>query len=229
MVANIYHGKKKRTAYRVWLSEVMLQQTQVQTVIPYYLRFLTKFPNVTALANASLDDVLHAWAGLGYYSRARNLHKTAILIRDKFHGKFPTSLESMIALPGIGRSTASAILAFCDQQTLPILDGNVKRVLSRLHAISTVPQKNEKELWLLAQHYTPEKTDIIDYTQAIMDLGAMICTRHSPKCTECPVAQECLAYTRNETALYPVKAVKKSLPIKKIFLMVLINKKMKFS
>jgi len=217
--------QKKRTAYRVWLSEVMLQQTQVQTVIPYYLRFLKKFPNVTALANASLDDVLHAWAGLGYYSRARNLHKTAIMIRDEFHGEFPTSLESMIALPGIGRSTASAILAFSDQQALPILDGNVKRVLSRLHAIATVPQKSEKELWLLAQRYTPEKDHIIDYTQAIMDLGATICTRHLPKCAHCPVAEECIAYKRHETSLYPIKPEKNTLPTKKIFLIVLMNKK----
>jgi A/G-specific adenine glycosylase len=219
--------QKNRTAYRVWLSEIMLQQTQVQTVIPYYHRFLEKFPNVIELADAPLDEVLQLWAGLGYYTRARNLYKTAIIIRDKYQGKFPKNLADMIALPGIGRSTASAILAFSQKQALPILDGNVKRVLTRLHAIADFPGKPdvEKKLWALATHYTPDKENIIDYTQAIMDLGATICTRTKPKCDQCPIADECIAFAKNQMQLYPAKSPKKSLPIKKIFFIVCVNNK----
>lgn len=219
--------QKNRTAYRVWLSEIMLQQTQVKTVIPYYLRFLEKFPTMIDLANAPLDNILHLWAGLGYYTRARNLHKTAVIIRDQYQGKFPKILDEIVALPGIGRSTASAILAFSQKQTLPILDGNVKRVLTRLHAIAEFPGKShvEKQLWELATQYTPGKEDIVDYTQAIMDLGATICTRTRPKCDICPASKECIAFAKNETSLYPIKVTKKSLPIKKIFFIVLVNKK----
>lgn len=218
--------QKNRTAYRVWISEIMLQQTQVQTVIAYYLRFLERFPTVGDLAHATLDDVLHLWAGLGYYTRARNLHKAAGIIRDTYHGQLPKTLEEMVALPGIGRSTASAILAFSHKQALPILDGNVKRILTRLHAIAHWPGKStiEKQLWTLATHYTPESKHIVDYTQAIMDLGATICVRSSPKCHICPVSQECIAFAKNEMGLYPVKSPKKILPTKKIFFIVLRNK-----
>ncbi len=219
--------QKHRTSYRVWISEIMLQQTQVQTVVPYYLDFLEKFPTVIDLANASLDNVLQSWAGLGYYSRARNCHKTAIIIRDDYAGRFPTSLEEMVALPGIGRSTASAILAFSQKQALAILDGNVKRVLTRYNAIAGFSGKPEVEklLWNLASQYTPGKDDIINYTQAIMDLGATICTRSSPKCSACPVSEECLALARGEVLLYPEKPIKKSLPTKTIFFIVLVNNK----
>lgn len=219
--------QKNRNAYRVWLSEIMLQQTQVKTVIPYYLKFLEKFPNVIELANAPLDDVLQLWAGLGYYTRARNLHKTAIIIRDQYQGEFPETLEAMMTLPGIGRSTASAILAFSQKQALPILDGNVKRVLTRLHAIAEWPGKPQVEtkLWELATHYTPSSKNIVNYTQAIMDLGATICTRSSPKCNECPISNECSAFATNSTSFYPAKATKKILPIKEIFFIVLMNKK----
>ncbi len=227
------HGRKNLPwqrnldAYSVWLSEIMLQQTQVQTVIPYYSRFLEKFPSVTDLANATLDEVLQLWAGLGYYTRARNLHKAAIIIRDDYQGEFPNSLESMMLLPGVGRSTASAILAFSQRQSLPILDGNVKRVLTRLHGISEFPGKAdvEKKLWQLATHYTPGEKDIVHYTQAIMDLGATICTRSQPKCNDCPAKNQCIAFANNATSLYPVKSPKKSLPIKKIFFIVLVNAK----
>lgn len=216
-----------QTAYSIWLSEIMLQQTQVKTVIPYYLKFIEIFPDVITLANASLDDILALWAGLGYYTRARNLHKTAIIIRDHYHGIFPKTLEQMIELPGIGRSTASAILAFSEKQVLPILDGNVKRVLTRLHTINGSPTKPEveKKLWQLAASYTPSSRYIKDYTQAIMDLGATICTRSSPKCNECPVSAECLAFKENQVSLYPQKSTKKILPVKSIYFILLKNNK----
>lgn len=219
--------QKDKTAYRVWISEIMLQQTQVKTVIPYYLRFMEAFPDVNSLANAPLDSVLTLWAGLGYYTRARNLHKTALIIQNNYHGKFPSDVEKMIELPGIGRSTASAILAFSEKQALTILDGNVKRVLARLHAVSGWPGKPdvEKQLWQLAETYTPTSRYIVDYTQAIMDLGATLCTRSKPKCTECPVSNVCLAFKNDETALYPHPSPKKSLPTKRIFFLLLKNQK----
>lgn len=219
--------QKNKTAYRVWISEIMLQQTQVKTVIPYYLKFMEIFPDVTTLANAPLDNILALWAGLGYYTRARNLHKTAIIIQDQYQGKFPSTLEQMVALPGIGKSTASAILAFSEKQALPILDGNVKRVLTRLHAVNGWPGKPEieKQLWQLATSYTPTSRYIVDYTQATMDLGATICTRSSPKCTECPVSNECIAFANSETALYPNRSPKKTSPIKHTFLLILKNNK----
>ena len=216
-----------KTAYCVWISEIMLQQTQVKTVIPYYLNFMEKFPDVKTLATASLDSVLSSWAGLGYYTRARNLHKTALIIQHDYHGTFPSDVEQIIALPGIGRSTASAILAFSEKQALTILDGNVKRVLARLHAISGWPGKPivTQQLWQIAETYTPTSRYIVDYTQAIMDLGATLCTRSKPKCVECPVSNECLAFAKNETALYPNPSPKKLLPTKRTFFMVLKNQK----
>ncbi|UCE89183.1 MAG: A/G-specific adenine glycosylase, partial [Pseudomonadota bacterium] len=183
-----------RTPYRVWVSEIMLQQTQVTTVIPYFERFMARFPNVTALADASLDEVLHQWTGLGYYARARNLHKAAGAMRDHHGGEFPVDFEQVLALPGIGRSTAGAILAQSHDQRHAILDGNVKRVLTRLHAIDGWPGQTtvEKQLWVLAERYTPAAR-CADYTQAIMDLGATVCRRSRPACEACPVSDDCVA------------------------------------
>ncbi|MBE9504293.1 MAG: A/G-specific adenine glycosylase, partial [Proteobacteria bacterium] len=173
------HGRKdlpwqiNRTPYRVWISEIMLQQTQVSTVIPYFERFTKKFPHVAALAEADLDEVLHLWTGLGYYARARNLHEAARQIRDRYEGAFPQDFEKVITLPGIGPSTAGAILALSANQRHAILDGNVKRVLSRYYAVEGWPGKSviEKQLWILSESQTPHER-VADYTQAIMDLGA---------------------------------------------------------
>ena len=216
-----------RSAYRVWVSEIMLQQTQVSTVLPYYTRFLETFSSVAALARAPLDEVLHLWAGLGYYSRARNLHKTANIVYHEYHASFPTSLHEMMALPGIGRSTAGAILAFSQQQALPILDANVKRVLTRCHAIAEWPGTPvvEKKLWELATQYTPRSPDIIQYTQAIMDLGATVCTHRTPQCALCPLAELCIARKQQTIQQYPARMPKKIRPVKKTFLILLRNPK----
>ena len=181
------HGRKglpwqeNRTAYTVWLAEIMLQQTQVATVIPYYQRFLEYFPHITVLAEADIDEVLHLWSGLGYYARGRNLHRAAQVIRDEHGGVFPQSFEEVVALPGIGRSTAGAILSQAFGQRHPILDGNVKRLLSRIHAVEGWPGKApvERLLWQLASRYLPHER-MADYTQAIMDFGATLCSRHAP-------------------------------------------------
>ncbi len=182
--------------YRIWLSEIMLQQTQVSTVIPYYLRFLERFPDIVALAQAPQDDVLAHWAGLGYYTRARNLHAAAKMIADKYDGQFPHHFDDIIALPGIGRSTAAAISAFAFGQRRAILDGNVKRVLARQFGIEGYPGqlKIEATMWALAEQLLPE-TDIEIYTQSLMDLGATVCTRTRFACNECPVANTCVALT----------------------------------
>ena len=183
-----------RSAYRVWVSEIMLQQTQVATVIPYFDRFMQRFPDVLTLANAPADEVLHLWTGLGYYARARNLHRAAQVVRDEHGGIFPTGLDAVMALPGIGRSTAGAILAISAGSRHPILDGNVKRVLTRFYAIDGAPDENAtlEELWRLAEENTPAK-HVAVYTQAIMDLGATLCTRGKPRCDDCPIAHDCRA------------------------------------
>lgn len=216
--------QQQPTPYRVWVSEVMLQQTQVATVIPYFERFMKSFPNVEALANASLDEVLAHWSGLGYYSRARNLHRAAQLVRDEYNGEFPQQLEAVMALPGIGRSTAGAILALACEQHQTILDGNVKRVLSRFHAIEGWPGKREVEqrLWQLAETLTPKKRTA-DYTQAIMDLGATLCTRSKPRCEACPVSSECLAHTEGRITEFPGKKARKALPIKTVLMPIVVN------
>jgi A/G-specific adenine glycosylase len=186
--------QRDRTPYRVWVSEIMLQQTQVATVIPYYQRFMVRFPDVRALADAALDEVLHHWSGLGYYARARNLHRAAQSIRDLHGGEFPQHLESVVGLPGIGRSTAGAILALSRGERHAILDGNVKRVLARWGAVDGWPgaTRVEAALWAVSESVTPaDRAD--DYTQAIMDLGATLCTRTKPDCVPCPVAEACLA------------------------------------
>lgn len=217
--------QKKLMPYNVWVSEIMLQQTQVSTVIPYYQRFMTEFPTLQSLANAPLDQVLHLWAGLGYYSRARNLHRTAIIIANEFHGRFPKCVDTLQQLPGIGRSTAGAIAAIAMKQKAPILDGNVKRVLTRYAAIAGYPGDNQvnKELWELAEALTPDDRTG-DYTQAIMDLGATVCVRKKPLCHRCPVQNNCLAFKKNEQEEYPGKKPKKSIPTKAIYFLILKDK-----
>jgi A/G-specific adenine glycosylase len=201
--------------YPVWVSEIMLQQTQVQTVIPFYERFMASFPTVEALANADRDDVLHHWSGLGYYARARNLHRAAGVIRDEHGGRFPTDIDALMALPGIGRSTAGAILSLALDQRHPILDGNVKRVLARHAAIPGWPGKTAvaKQLWQLAEDRTPHK-NVAAYTQAIMDLGATVCTRSRPACDRCPVQADCRALLTDSIGDYPGRKPKKAKPLR---------------
>jgi len=208
--------QRKADPYHVWLSEIMLQQTQVQTVIPYYERFMTRFPDVRSLADAPLDDVLYLWTGLGYYARARNLHKTARMVRDNYNGVFPEDRAELESLPGIGRSTAAAILALSRNQAHAILDGNVKRVLARYHAVPGWPGKKnvENHLWELAQAYTPER-GAAAYTQAIMDFGATVCTRARPACDCCPVADGCEALRMGRQADFPDKKPGKDKPVRR--------------
>lgn len=187
--------QQQRTPYRVWVSEVMLQQTQVATAIPYYQRFMEHFPQVADLAAAPADEVLHLWSGLGYYSRARNLQRAAQQIVTEYAGEVPTNFDALTALPGIGRSTAGAILALACDQRYAILDGNVRRVLARCFAVEGPPNERvvEQQLWTLAEQCTPPE-QVATYTQAIMDLGATLCTRSRPRCTECPLQQICVAH-----------------------------------
>jgi len=201
--------------YRTWVSEIMLQQTQVQTVIPYFERFMERFPGVTALANAAQDEVLQHWSGLGYYARARNLHKAARVVRDEFDGEFPATLEALMALPGIGRSTAGAILSLSMGQRHPILDGNVKRVLARHEAVEGWPGKTSvaTALWEIAERNTPHDR-VADYTQAIMDLGATLCVRARPACERCPVAADCTALIKGSATLFPGRKPKKDKPLR---------------
>ncbi len=202
-----------KTPYRVWLSEIMLQQTQVATVIPYFHNYTQAFPSVIDLANADEDQVLQLWAGLGYYNRARNLHKCAQIIRDDYKGEFPQSVEELEKLPGIGRSTAGAIASLSMGLYAPILDGNVKRVLSRVFAIDSWYGNSQtlKKLWTISESLTPvENCDV--YNQAMMDLGAMVCTRSKPDCAICPVAEDCEAFNKGLTDKLPVSKPKKQLP-----------------
>lgn len=215
------HGRKDlpwqfdKTPYRVWVSEIMLQQTQVTTVIPYFLRFMQRFPDIFALAHASEDDVLHLWTGLGYYSRARNLHRTAKIICHEFAGKFPDELSALQELPGIGRSTAGAISAIAFNKHTAILDGNVKRVLTRFYGITEWPgeKKITEKLWQIAEDLTPKKR-VADYTQAIMDLGATLCKRGQPDCAHCPLQSDCIAYAKNIAKKLPASKPRKALPIR---------------
>lgn len=208
--------QQDRTPYGVWVSEIMLQQTRVTTVIPYYERFMRRFPSVARLAKASLDEVLHLWTGLGYYARARNLRETAGQIMVKYGGELPLTVEELQTLPGIGRSTAGAIVAICTDTRAPILDGNVKRVLARYFAIQGWPgdTTTAKKLWQKAETLTPDSR-VADYTQAIMDLGAMICTRSSPDCTHCPFDDSCAARATGRMEKYPGRKPPKALPVKK--------------
>lgn len=205
--------QQARTPYRVWVSEIMLQQTQVTTVIPYFERFMARFPDVAALAEAEQDEVLHLWTGLGYYARGRNLHKAARAIVAEHGGELPVEVEALAALPGIGRSTAGAIVAQSSGERAVILDGNVKRSLSRLHAVAGWPGRPavERRLWALAEHYTPHER-LPDYTQAMMDLGATLCRRGTPECRRCPFADVCVAHARGEERRFPESKPKKALP-----------------
>ncbi len=216
--------QQPRSAYRVWISEIMLQQTQVNTVIPYFERFMQRFPDIAALANADIDEVLHQWTGLGYYARARNLHKAAQQIRDQHHNQFPDNFDDVINLPGIGRSTAAAILAQAFSQRYAILDGNVKRVLTRLHVIEGWPgnKQIESELWELAEQYTPDQ-ELVDYTQAIMDLGATLCKRSKPDCKDCPLASHCQANAQRRQAEFPYSKPKKTMPVKSTCMLVIVD------
>ena len=215
------HGRKDLpwqrgiNPYRVWVSEIMLQQTQVQTVIPYFERFMASFPDALSLANAAQDEVLAHWSGLGYYARARNLHRAAQVVRDEFGGEFPRGFDDVVALPGIGRSTAGAILSIACGQRHAILDGNVKRVLARHAAIEGWPGTTSvaNKLWALADEFTPHER-VADYTQAIMDLGATLCTRAKPDCDRCPVATDCVARNTVTVTLFPGKKPKKDKPLK---------------
>ena len=215
------HGRKDlpwqlpQDPYRTWVSEIMLQQTQVKTVIPYFERFMRRFPDVSALADAAQDEVLQHWSGLGYYARARNLHKAARIVRDDHGGIFPDTLGALMALPGIGRSTAGAILSLSMNQRHPILDGNVKRVLARHEAVEGWPGRTSvaKTLWTLAERFTPRER-VADYTQAIMDLGATLCTRSAPACDRCPVSADCLAFNQGSVSLFPGRKPRKDKPLR---------------
>ncbi len=221
------HGRKhlpwqqEVSPYKVWLSEVMLQQTQVATVIPYFKKFMEVFPTLKHLANADENTVLHHWTGLGYYSRGRNLHKAAQQIMRDHDGTFPNKFDDIIALPGIGRSTAGAILSLAFKKPYPILDGNVKRVLSRTFAIDSL---DEKILWSVATQYMPKK-NAGHYTQAMMDLGAMICTRTKPRCTHCPLETVCIAHRKGTETAYPLKKIKAPIPTKHKIFLIITNEK----
>ncbi|MBK8287017.1 MAG: A/G-specific adenine glycosylase [Ahniella sp.] len=211
-----------RTPYRVWLSEVMLQQTQVATVIGYFARFLERFPDLPTLAEAPLDDVLARWAGLGYYSRARNLHRAAQVCVANFGGTLPDSLEALVTLPGVGRSTAAAILSQAFDRPATILDGNVKRVLAR-YSGNTTPineRSMEQRLWALADSLLPEHR-AADYSQAMMDLGATVCTPRKPVCTMCPLEQDCVARSKGLQESIPVRAPKRAVPVREIQMLLL--------
>jgi A/G-specific adenine glycosylase len=213
--------QRDATPYRVWVSEIMLQQTQVQTVIPYFERFVERFSDVTTLAEAPLDAVLHLWSGLGYYARARNLHRAAQVVCERHDGRFPASLEDAAALPGVGRSTAGAVLSLALGQRQTILDGNVKRVLARHFAVAGWPGQAAvaKRLWGLAEELTPQER-AGHYNQAMMDLGATLCTRTRPDCPRCPLVQSCAAHREGRVAEYPGRRPAKALPVRAALLLV---------
>ena len=216
--------QRTRDPYPVWLSEIMLQQTQVGTVIPYYERFLARFPDTESLARASLEEVLGLWAGLGYYSRARNLHRTARVILDQHGGAFPEQRVALEALPGIGRSTAAAIAAIAFGAHEAILDGNVKRVLARHFAVRGFPGTRavEKRLWSLAESLLPAR-GIETYTQALMDLGATVCMRASPACGRCPIASSCVALARGRVETFPARRARRASPVRSVAMPVLLR------
>jgi len=222
------HGRKDLPwqvpdPYLVWVSEIMLQQTQVATVIPYFQRFVARFPDIDTLARAHADEVLDLWSGLGYYARARNLHAAAKRLRDEQGARFPADRETVESLPGIGRSTAAAILALAFGQRHAILDGNAKRVLARHAAIAGWPGKADvaARLWALAERRTPAAR-VTDYTQAIMDLGATLCTRRRPGCGRCPVREDCRAFAAGNVEAYPASKPKKDKPLRRTTMLLAI-------
>lgn len=229
------HGRKhlpwqqNRTPYRVWVSEIMLQQTQVATVIPYYERFMERFPTVDLLAEATQDEVLSYWAGLGYYARGRNLHKCAQTVMTEYQGEFPLTVEELEALPGIGRSTAGAIISLSSGQRAVILDGNVKRVLARYHGVEGWPGQTAvlKQLWEHAEQHTPKKR-CGDFNQAMMDLGATLCTRTKPNCPSCPLSKQCYALAEDRQTEFPGKKPKKETPVKTTQWLVMHNDQEQF-
>ncbi|HEX7155918.1 MAG TPA: A/G-specific adenine glycosylase, partial [Burkholderiaceae bacterium] len=214
-----------RDPYRVWLSEVMLQQTQVATVLRYYPRFLQRFPDVAALAAAPLEQVLELWAGLGYYSRARQLHACARIVAADHGGRFPDNAQRLQQLPGIGRSTAAAIAAFCFDERVAILDGNVRRVLARQFGIegATTAPAVERELWRLAESLLPPAHSVAAYTQAIMDLGATVCTRAAPRCDACPVADQCIALRDGRVRELPAPRPARRVPLRRAHLLLALQ------
>lgn len=224
------HGRKDLpwqqdiTPYRVWVSEIMLQQTQVSTVIPYFQRFMQALPDLPTLAAADPDEVLHLWTGLGYYSRARNLQRAAQLVMQQHAGELPADLEALIALPGIGRSTAGAIASLSMNLRAPILDGNVKRVLARYHAVDGWSGESavQARLWQLAEQYTPAQR-FNHYTQAMMDLGATLCSRSKPDCSRCPLQRGCLACASGTPAAWPHSRPRKALPERRCLMPLLVN------
>lgn len=224
------HGRRDlpwsgRDPYRVWLAEVMLQQTQVSTVIGYYTRFLSRFPDVRSLAAAALDEVLALWAGLGYYARARNLHACACAIVAEHGGTFPRSAAELQRLPGIGRSTAAAIAAFCFDERAAILDGNVKRVLARHFGIEGFPGAGavERELWRRAQALLPDAASMPAYTQGMMDLGATVCTRARPRCGACPLARSCVALRSGRVDELPTARPRRQAPVRRVQMLVALH------
>lgn len=222
------HGlpwQNTRDPYRIWLSEVMLQQTQVATVIPYYQRFLDRFPHVQALAAAPAAEVMALWSGLGYYSRARNLQRCAQQVVADHDGQFPTDPATLATLPGIGRSTAAAIAVFAFGASSAILDGNVKRVLTRAFGIDGFPGERlvEQKLWVLAESLLPNK-NVEAYTQGLMDLGATVCTRSRPKCEDCPMAAQCVALATDRVAQLPTRKPRQAVPEKQVAMLVIIHR-----
>lgn len=218
-----WQQKGRADPYRVWLSEIMLQQTQVATVIPYYRRFLARFPDLARLAAAPAEEVMALWSGLGYYARARNLQQAAQDIVARRNGRFPHHLADIEALPGIGRSTAAAIAVFAFGTRAAILDGNVRRVLARAFGIEGFPGEKavEKRLWALAESLLPER-DLVAYTQGLMDLGATLCTRGKPRCGDCPLVAQCVARRQDRVGELPTPRAKRSVPQRAVAVLVLV-------
>jgi A/G-specific adenine glycosylase len=213
-----------RDPYAIWVSEIMLQQTQVSAVIGYYRKFMHRFPDIGSLAGADEDSVLQYWSGLGYYSRARNLHRAAQIIINEHGGSFPANFEHICKLPGIGRSTAAAIASFAFDQPQAMLDGNVKRVFARHFLVEGWPglPKVEKQLWQLAEVLMPQ-TGMVAYTQGLMDLGATLCTRSKPKCADCPLMQSCGAFAANQVKALPSPRPRKTIPEKSVTMLLLLD------
>ena len=218
--------QKKISPYKVWISEVMLQQTQVKTVLPYFENFIKRYPNIKALSSAKLDDILELWTGLGYYRRAENLYKTSQILKDKYKYEFPKLYEDVLALPGIGRSTAGAILSLAYNKKYPILDGNVKRVIKRYFAIRD-EKEDEKSLWYISESLLPNENNNI-YTQSIMDLGSLVCLKSSPTCYICPIKKNCMSNKLNLTSVIPTRKIKlKKNKTLKLYLLLIQNFKNK--